>query len=145
MLILRIVYLHTRTHLFLLFLDKVSIYLPFLDYHVRLCLSLYSLSLNLLLYSCPGCREWKREVFTLLNPYTVFRDILILKLGDSINSHIHTKMFEAWCLEAIIDRIDPHIIQFIHACFISRKLVFEKLFLKFLCICLLLKKLVNGK
>jgi hypothetical protein len=55
-------------------------------YIMRARVSLYSLSLNLLLYSCPDCQEWKRR----WSLYSVFREILILKLGDSINSHIYS-------------------------------------------------------
>jgi hypothetical protein len=79
-------YLHTHTPFPLVSGQGKYILAFFGLYIMRARVSLYSLSLNLLLYSCPDCQEWKRR----WSLYSVFREILILKLGDSINSHIYS-------------------------------------------------------
>jgi len=125
MLILRIAYLHTHAS-FPLVSGQGKYILAFFELYIMCArLSLYSPFFALFL---PWLSRVEKEVFTLLNPYTVYFERFLFwnYKGDSLNSHVYTKMFEARCLEAIIDRNDPHIIQFI-CLFISAESYFEVL------------------
>jgi hypothetical protein len=66
-----------------LFLDKVSIFLPFLDYISCARVSLFTLYLLTFCFILALIvKSGKGGVHTAKSLYSVFREILILKLGD---------------------------------------------------------------